>query len=116
MSTIHVFVTRGGGQPVGLHIARDAFVFDLFDAVIVKLKLDVTADMVTLRFAPNGAGEPGVALNPRTTLSEAGVDEKSDLFIEVIDASPVGACKKWELALGLHSEGSPLEGCRRYVD
>ena len=116
MSTISVFVSRGGGRPVIIDIPRDAFVGHLVKFVIAELKLDVTADMVTLRFAPNGAGEPGVALNPRTTLSEAGVDEKSDLFIEVIDASPVGACKKWELALGLHSEGSPLEGCRRYVD
>ena len=92
MSTIPVFVTRGGGQPVIIRVASDAYVGDLVDAAIVKLKWDITADMVTLRFAPSGAGEPGVALNPRNTLSEAGVDEKSDLFVEVIHASPVGAC------------------------
>jgi hypothetical protein len=94
MSTIPVFVTLGGGKPVGLHIATNAFVFDLVDAAIVKLKLDITADMVTLRFAPSGAGEPGVALNPRNTLSEAGVGERSELVIEVIHATG-GACMKW---------------------
>ena len=110
MSTIPVFVTRGGGQPVIIHIAHGAFVGDLVKTVIAELKLKVTADRVLLRFAPSGAGEPGVALNPRKTLSEAGVGEKSDLVIEVIFASAVGACIKGESSLGLFSEGLSLEG------
>ena len=107
MPTIPVFVTRGGGRPVpvGLHIARDAYVFDLIDAVIVKLKLDVTADMVTLHLA----GEPGAVLHAFSRLEAAGVHEESHLVIEVIDPPPVGAYIKGELALGLHSEGAPLE-------
>jgi hypothetical protein len=92
MSTTPVFVTLGGGQPVIIHIANGAFVGHLVDAVIAKLKLDVTANMVLLRFAPSAAGEPGLPLNPRNKLFEAGVSEMSDLVIEVIDASAVGAC------------------------
>ena len=113
MPTIPVFVTRGGGRPVpvGLHIARDAYVFDLIDAVIVKLKLDVAADMVTLRLA----GEPGAVLHAFSRLAAAGVHEESHLVIEVIGAPPVGACIKGELPLGLHSEqgaiGRGNRGC-----
>jgi hypothetical protein len=100
MSTFPVFITLGGGQSVGLLIERDAYVFQLIDAAIAKLKLDVTADMVLLRSVPTSdAGEPGVALNPRKTLSEAGVGERSDLVIEVIDASPIGACINGGLSL-----------------
>ncbi len=110
MSTFPVFVTLGGGQPVIIHVAQGAFVGDLVKAVIAELKLDVTADMVLLRFAPSDAGEPGVALSPCKTLSEAGVGERSYLVIEVIDASPVGACIKGELSLGLPSEGVSIGG------
>jgi hypothetical protein len=101
MSTIPVFVTLGGGQPVIIGIPRDAFVGHLVDAIIAKLKLEVTADMVLLRFAPSASGEPGLALNPRNKLYEAGVGERSDLVIEVIDTSPVGGCINVELSLGL---------------
>ena len=104
MPTIPVFVTRGGGRPVGLHIARDAFVFDLIDAVIVKLKLDVAADMVTLRLA----GEPGAVLHAFSRLAAAGVHEESHLVIEVIDAPPVGACKKGNY------HGVTFGGCRHW--
>ena len=92
MSTIPVFVTRGGGQPVIIRVASDAYVGDLVDAAIVKLKLDITADMVTLRFAPSGAGEPGVALNGFACIAAAGVHAESRLVIELIHDSPVGAC------------------------
>jgi hypothetical protein len=94
MSTIPVFVTLGDGQPVIIDIPRDAFVGHLVDAVIAKLKLEVTADKVLLRFAPSGSGEPGAALDPRRTLIEARVVERSDLVIEVTRASPVGAYTK----------------------
>ena len=105
MSTISVFVSRGGGQSVIIDIPRDAFVFDLIDAAIVNLKLDIAADMVTLRLA----GEPGAVLRAFYRLAAAGVHEESHLVIEVIDPPPVGAYIKGELALGLHSEGAPLE-------
>ena len=85
MSTIPVFVTRGGGQPVIIDIPRDAFVGHLVDAAIAKLKMDVTADLVLLR-----AGESGLALDPRKTLSEAGVGARSDLIVEVTHASSAG--------------------------
>ena len=90
MSTIPVFVTRGGGQPAIIDIPRDAFVGHLVKAVIAELKLDLTADMVLLRFAPRGAGEPGLALDPRKTLSEAEVGARSDLIVEVTHASSAG--------------------------
>ena len=112
MSTIHVFVTLGGGQPVIVDIRRDAFVGHLVKAVIAELRLDVTADMVLLRLAPSGAGGYGVALNPRKTLSEAGVDERSDLLVELNYASRVGACRRGELSfVGLPSEGIATGGC-----
>ena len=95
MSTIPVFVSLGGRQSVGLLIERGAYVFQLIDAAKLKMD-DVTADMVTLRFAPSGAGEP---LNPRNSLSEAG--ERSDLIVEVIHASPVGACIKGEITVDI---------------
>ena len=94
MSTIPVFVTLGGGQPVIIDIRRDAFVGHLVDAAIAKLKMDATADMVLLRLAPGGAGDDGVALNPRKTLSDAGVGERSELFVELNYASRVGALQK----------------------
>ena len=63
----------------------NAYVFDLIDAVIEKLKMGVTARNVVLRFASSGAGGYGAALDPMNTLSEAEVGEKSKLIIEVID-------------------------------
>lgn len=87
MTTISVFVTLGVGRPVIIDISRDAYVAHLVDAVITKLKLDVTADMVLLRFAPNGAGEPAPVLDAFARLSDAGVLEASRLVIEVIHAS-----------------------------
>ena len=59
MSSISVFVVRGGSQAVVIHIAEGAFVSDLVDAVIDKLKLDVTAEVVTLRLVAIGAGGAG---------------------------------------------------------
>ena len=94
MSTIPVFVTLGGGQPVIIDIPRDAYVGHLVKVVIAELKLDVTADRVILRFAPSGAGEPCDVLDPFARLAAAGVHDESRLVIEVIRASPVGACMK----------------------
>ena len=91
MSTIPVFVTLGDDEPVIIHIASDAFVGDLVDAAIAKLKLDVAPGKVRFRLAPSGAGELGMALDPRNTLSEAGVGERGDLVIEVIAPPPGGA-------------------------
>jgi hypothetical protein len=110
MSTIPVFVTLGGGQPVIVHIAHGAFVGDLVDAAIVKLKLVITADMVTLRFAPSEAGEPGAVLDAFARLAAAGVREESRLVIKVIDAPPVGACTQGELSFGLPAEGVAVGG------
>ena len=114
MSTIPVFVTFGDGKPVGLHIATDAYVGDLVDAAIVKLKLDTTANMVTLRFESSGAGEPGAVLNAFARLAATGVCEESRLIIDVIDASAVGACLFGELALMLPYEGVVIGGNYRY--
>ena len=101
MSTIPVFVTRGGGQPVIIRVASDAYVGDLVKAVIAELKLDVTADMVTLRFAPSGAGEPGAVLDAFARLAAAGVREECRLIVEVTRSSPVGACTKGEIAVDI---------------
>ena len=110
MSTISVFVALAGCQPVIIDISPDAFVGHLIDAAITKLKLDVTADMVTLRLVPNGAGVPGVALDPRNTLSDAGVGARSELVIEGIRGTAVGACIKGNYHYVCLRRGSPLEG------
>jgi len=101
MSTIPVFVTLGGGQPVIIDIPRDAFVGHLVKVVIAELKLDVTADMVILRFAPSGAGEPGAVLDAFARLATAGVCEECRLIVEVTRSSPVGACTKGEIAVDI---------------
>ncbi len=89
MSSITVFVTStsGGGEPLVLHISRDAYVGDLKKAVIAELELKVTPDKVRLRISSSGAG---AGLDPRTTLTEADVVDKTELVVEVIP-SPVGA-------------------------
>lgn len=91
MVTIPVFATLGGGQPVIIRVASDAYVGDLVDTVIAKLKLDVTADMVTLRFAPSGAGDPGAVLDAFARLAAAGVHEESRVIVELNHAPPAGA-------------------------
>ena len=89
METITVFVTNtsGGGEPVVLHISPLDYVGDLKKAVIAELKLEVTPDKVRLRVSSSGTG---AGLDPRTTLTEADVVDKTELFVEVIP-SPVGA-------------------------
>jgi hypothetical protein len=96
MPTIPLFVTHGGGQPVIIRIAQGAFVADLIDAAKAKLMMDVDPGKITLRFSK----EPGVALNPRKTLSEAGVGERSDLVVEVTPVARVGACSKFDESTG----------------
>ena len=91
MSTIPVFVILDSSEPVIIRIASDAYVGDLIDAAIAKLKLEVTANLIRLRFAPSAAGEPGAVLDGFARLAAAGVREESRLFIEVIPAPPLGA-------------------------
>ncbi len=90
MSSITVFVTSmsGGGQPIGLKFDSGAFIYEVIDATIAKLKLEVTPDKFRLRISSSGAG--GVGLDPRTSLCAADVADKTELVFEVIH-SPVGA-------------------------
>lgn len=92
-----VFVTRGARGAERYAILRpnkDAYVGDLVDAVIAKLKLDVAADMVILRFPPSGDGVPGEVLDPCDRLAAASVRDESRLVVEVISTRTAGACMR----------------------
>ena len=100
MSTIPVFVTLGGGQPVIIDIPRDAYVGHLVKVVIAELKLGITADRVILRFPPGGDGQHGAVLDPRKTLVAAGVHDECELVVVVMPAlAATGTLRRISLSL-----------------
>jgi hypothetical protein len=82
---VKVFVKLDGSAYAGIDIAGDAFVTDLKDAVIAKLKLEAAPHQITL--ALEGAAEP---LDARKRLAASGVTDGASLVVEVNNVA--GAC------------------------
>jgi hypothetical protein len=80
-----VFVKLHGTGYAAVDIAGDAFVADLQDAIVAKLKLEAAPHQLTTTL--EGAAEP---LDARNRLAASGVTDGASLVVEVNTAT--GAC------------------------